>query len=176
MEVVLYCKHSDCLVGICPLCVTQHHRGHTVVNIEEPRKSVLKSKAVVIKQRLSLDLSRLVATRQKVHQQRLEIMEKVNQRSRELLKEFDTKITVIESNIKKLNEISQRKTDDMEKDDFEKNKGFIEKLQKQSEDEEPMKYKFYDDLEEITREMEPPGKATETKRPQHLIAGIKSRV
>ena len=174
MDMMLYCKHPDCQKAICPLCLAEQHRGHTVVNIEEPRMSVLKSKAAVMKQRLSLDLSRLVATRERVHQQRLELMKRVNERGKKLLEEFDKKIRAIEDSIKKLNEINQHRTNDMEQDDFEKNTKLLETLQKQSEDDEPMKYKFYDDLEETTREMEPPGEATEVKNPQLLIEGIKS--
>ena len=170
MEVMLYCKHPDCQVEICPLCLAQHHRGHTVVNIEEARMRVLKSKAAAMKQRLSLDLSRLVATRQKIDQERLELIEKVNQRRNELLKEIGEKVRAIDDNIKKLDEISQHKTNDMEENDFAKDTEFIETLQKQSEGSEPFKFKFYS-MEETTRDIEPPGKIVKMKRKELEIEG-----
>ena len=164
MEVMLYCKHPDCQVEICPLCLAQHHRGHTVVNIEDPRMRVLKSKAAAMKQRLSLDLSQLVATRQKINQERLELIATVNQRRNKLVKEFDDKIRAVDDNIKKLNKISQRKTNDVEENDFRKDSKLIEQLQKQSEDLESMKYKFYKDLEETTQGLEPPKEIADMRR------------
>ena len=164
MEVMLYCKHPDCQVEICPLCLAQHHRGHTVVNIEKPRMTVLKSKAAAMKQRLSLDLSRLVATRQKIDRQWLDMIKNGNQRRNELVKEFDDKIRTVDDNIKKLNEISQRKTNDVEENNFRKDSKFIEQLQKQSEEVESKKYKFYKDLQETTQELEPPKEIADMRR------------
>ena len=171
MDVVLYCKHPDCQVGICPLCMTAGHKDHSVVNIAEQRKMILKSRASVLMRQLGADKSRLIATRQKLDQYRLELTQKLKQVQNELEKDFEAKIIVIDENLKKLAKLCSDKNGDITKDNQ-----FIDTLQKQSEDKERMKYTFCD-LTEIRRDMEPPGeidiKHCEGKQP--LIEGNDSR-
>ena len=35
IDKILYCKNEDCLQAICPLCMSEKHRNHQVVNIVE---------------------------------------------------------------------------------------------------------------------------------------------
>ena len=35
MDMILYCKHEGCQTEICPLCMSEHHRNHSVVNVHE---------------------------------------------------------------------------------------------------------------------------------------------
>ena len=35
MDMILYCKHEGCETEICPLCMSEHHRDHPVVNVHE---------------------------------------------------------------------------------------------------------------------------------------------
>ena len=167
MEVVLYCKHPDCQTGICPLCMTAGHRDHSVVNIAEQRKIILKSQALTLIRQLGVNKSRLIATRRNVDQQRLELFQKLRQAQDELEKDFEAKIKVTEENIEKLAVLCSDKNDDLTKV-----KQFIDTLQEQSEDKEQMKYTFYD-LAETSRQMEPPGEAEikHCERKQPIIEG-----
>ena len=146
MEVVLYCKHPDCQTGICPLCMTAGHKDHSVVHIAEQRKIILKSRASVLMRQLGVDKRRLIATRQKLDQYRLELTQKLKQVQDELEKDFEVKINVIDENIKKLTELCSDINGDLTEDNQ-----FIDTLQKQSEDKERMKYTFCD-LTEIRRD------------------------
>ena len=134
MEVVLYCKHPDCQTGICPLCMAAGHKDHSVVNIAEQRKIILKSRALTLIKQLVVNKSRLIATKRNVDQQRLELIQKLKQAQDELEKDFEAKVKVIDENIKKLTELCSDKNVDTTKDNQ-----FIDTLQKQSEDKEQMK-------------------------------------
>ena len=35
MDKILYCKSEDCQQAVCPLCMSEKHRNHQVVNIVE---------------------------------------------------------------------------------------------------------------------------------------------
>ena len=35
MDKILYCKNEDCLEAVCPLCMSEKHKCHQVVNIAE---------------------------------------------------------------------------------------------------------------------------------------------
>ena len=158
MEVVLYCKHPDCQIGICPLCMTAGHKGHSVVSIAEEQNSILELRVAHLIKRLHVNKNRLIATRQKLNQHRLELVQSLKEKQNELEQEFDEKIKSVDENLDKFNQLSQEL-----KGDLKKEKGFIDTIWKQSEDKEQMKYKFYD-LTESTRDMEPP-RETDVKQP-----------
>ena len=35
MDKILYCKNEDCFEAVCPLCMSEKHRSHQIVNIVE---------------------------------------------------------------------------------------------------------------------------------------------
>ena len=147
--------------------MTAGHKDHSVVNIAEQRNIILKSRALTLIRQLGVNKSRLVATRRNFDQQRMELVKKLKQAQDELEKDFEAKIKVIDENIKKLTELCSDK-----KGDLTKNNQFIDTLQKQSEDKEQMKYRYYD-LAETSREMEPPGEPDikHCERKQPIIEG-----
>ena len=43
-ELLLYCVEPECLISICLTCLSKHHRGHDVVEIEEAKREALFKK------------------------------------------------------------------------------------------------------------------------------------
>ena len=120
------------------------------INVGEEWRTNLKSHATLLIKQLRVFKNRLISTRKKVALHRLDLVQKLKQKQNTLEKDFEGKINSIDENIKKLNEICQDTTGDLQKD-----KEVIEMLQKKTKENQQLKYRFYD-LVEISRDMEPP--------------------
>lgn len=103
MDKILFCKHDDCQKGICPLCMTENHRNHKVVNIAEEQEALIRKKCTLMKNRLRLHHEKLVAAKRQVADDTRTLINQLRQEKEKVEAEFDKQIAQVQKGISSLN-------------------------------------------------------------------------
>ena len=83
-ELILYCKGPECLISICQTCLTRHHRGHDVVEIEEAEKEALFKKIEVFVKDLEERKGNILEVKKNIEEDSMECVKKITARKEEL--------------------------------------------------------------------------------------------
>ena len=75
-ELILYCKRPECLTIICQTCLTRHHRGHDVVEIEEAEKEALFKKIEVFVKDLEERKGNILEVKKNIEEDSMECVKK----------------------------------------------------------------------------------------------------
>ena len=64
-EMTLFCKETQCQMLICTVCMTKHHLGHKVVDVDENRKEKLLDDLTCAIQSLSFKKEQIIVVQKK---------------------------------------------------------------------------------------------------------------
>ena len=124
-ELLLYCVENECLISICLTCLSNHHRGHDVVEIEVAKREALfkkiedfvkdleerKGNILKVKKNIEEDSMECV---KKMTARKEELFQKINQRYEQMLAEVERKgendhfteeLTIIEEHLNLLKNV-----------------------------------------------------------------------
>ena len=133
MDMILYCKHEGCETEICPLCMSEHHRNHSVVNVHEVQnQSFLDDLLQVVTSQRDV----IMAVKQGEENAFDCMMDRLKKKRYEITKQFEAILQPIDEHIK-LIEGMKNKTEANQM--FENGlKAMVENLR------EPKTYKVYE--------------------------------
>ena len=99
LKIVLFCKKESCQLGLCPVCMSENHISHDVVNILGVVKKKLNKKIDPLIRNLYIYNEQILTAKQKIEQESDKIYEQVKTRKEELFKELDEKVVNNSDNI-----------------------------------------------------------------------------
>ena len=84
-EMTLYCKNPECSTIICQTCLTRHHRGHDVVEIEEVEKEALLERITAVTSHLQERKENILETSVEIQNRNRECKNKIIIRKDQLI-------------------------------------------------------------------------------------------
>ena len=85
---VLFCKHEDCNKALCPVCLSESHLKHDVVNILQETKKQLLSKTVAVMANFSSYKENILIAKQQVEDR----YEQLKKKKDEILEDLDEQV------------------------------------------------------------------------------------
>ena len=144
MKIVLFCKDESCQLGICPVCMSENHISHDVVNILGGEKKKLNEKIDPLIQNLYIYNEQILTAKQKIEQESDKIIKQVKTRKEELFKELDEKVVNNNDNITTLNDIREKTSKSKSHSDIKNKIEFVELIEDLSRTNDlSHEYKFY---------------------------------
>ena len=155
MKLVLYCKENICQKAICPVCMSEQHLSHKVVNILEEERSKLYAEIDPIVENLTHHNDKILKAKQQVQQDCENKKKLLDARKEEILVDLDAQLANSIDNLVTLMDIKEKASKRTTYRDIVGKMGFVE-LAKQLSDEtqKPVTYKFYE-LTENERSLDP---------------------
>ena len=140
LKMVLFCKHEDCNKALCPICLSESHLGHNVVNILQETKQQLQLKTAAVMENFTSYKENILKAKQQVRDR----YEQLKKRKDEILEDLDGKLADAEDNIATAMDINakvnQSKTHNELRDKLE----FVQVVETLSkETTKPLTYEFF---------------------------------
>ena len=148
LKIVLYCKNKGCEIAVCPICMSEKHLTHQVVNILEEQKCKLTDKIDGLKGKLKFYHDQVLAAKQHAEHEFDTKIKLLKGGKKEQLKELDEKLADAIENLATLNDIEMKVKQDTTQTDIANKMEFVDivdGLTKQSQ--EPIAYKCFDLVE-----------------------------
>ena len=87
-ELLLYCVENECLISICLTCLSKHHRGHDVVEIEVAKREALFKKIDFVKD-LKERKGNILKVKKNIEEDNMECVKKMTARKKELIQKIN---------------------------------------------------------------------------------------
>ena len=129
MKIVLFCKEASCQLGFCPVCMSENHISHDVVNILGQDKKKLNEKIDPLIQNLYIYNEQILTAKQKIEQESDKIIKQVKTRKEEIFKELDEKVVNNNDDIATLNDIREKTSKSKSHSDIMNKIEFVELIE-----------------------------------------------
>ena len=155
MKLVLYCKENICQKAVCPVCMSEQHLSHKVVNILEEERSKLYAEIDPIVENLTRHNDEILRAKQQVLQDCENKKKLLDARKEEILVDLDGQLANSIDNLVTLMDIKDKASKRTTYRDIVGKMEFV-LLAKQLSDvtQKPFTYKFYE-LTENERSLDP---------------------
>ena len=148
LKMILFCKHELCNKAICPLCMSENHLRHNVVNILQETKHQLSTKTIVIMERFSSYKENIVFAKQQGEDDYEKQVERLKERKQEILQDLDSKMADCEDNIATVMDINAKVNQSTTQKELRDKLEFVELVERFSnETVKPLTYEFFDLVE-----------------------------
>ena len=150
---ILYCKHEKCKKALCPMCMSEQHLTHEVVNYLDVAKHQLFTKINKLMRTFRSYNETINMVKQHIkydYERKDELLQK---KRNELLENLDVKLADSMDNIVTIGDIKEKVAQSTNHKDLRDKLEFIELLEALgNETVQPLTYKFFD-LVENTEEL-----------------------
>ena len=97
MDMILYCKHEGCEKEICPLCMSEQHRNHSVVNVHEIQNQTFLDDLLQV---LTSQRDVIMAVKQGEESAFYCMMDRLKKKRHEITSQFEAILQPIDRHIK----------------------------------------------------------------------------
>ena len=88
LKKILFCTHPDCRVAICPLCMSDDHLTHEVVNVVAEKKKQLFAQVETLARKLTMYTDNIEMTKRQLDVETQQMIEELKNRKQEVDKEL----------------------------------------------------------------------------------------
>ena len=150
LKMILFCKYDECNKALCPMCMSENHLRHNVVNILQETKHQLLTKTIVIMERFSSYKENILSAKQQVEDDYEKQVERLKERKQEILQDLEAKMADCEDNIATARDINAKVKQSTTQKELRDKLEFVELVETFSnETVKPLTYKFFDLVEKI---------------------------
>ena len=107
MDMILYCKHKTCETEVCPLCMSERHRDHSVVNARDVQNQTFLNGLLEV---LTSQRDVILAVKQGEEKAFDCMMDRLKKKRQEITNQFEDILQPIDEYIKFFEEMKQRTT------------------------------------------------------------------
>ena len=129
LKIILYCRDEKGQKGICPMCMSEKHLTHQVVNILDEVKKQCFPKIDQLIENFKTYHGQFLMAKQQIQEDLDNIVKQATQRKDKLFKELDAKILDINDNIATLNDIRDKVQKCASYDEMVNKMGFVDLLE-----------------------------------------------
>ena len=108
LKKILYCAHPGCKKAICPLCMSDDHLTHEVVNVVAEKKKQLFAQVETLTQKFTKYSDNIEMTKRQLDVETQQMIEKLKNRKQEVDVELDVVKADAMDNIATLEDIKKR--------------------------------------------------------------------
>ena len=149
LKKILFCTHSSCQKAICPLCMSEEHLTHDVVNAVAEKKKQLFAQVETLTQKLAKYVDNIGITKKQLDVEFQQMIEKLKERKQEVAKELDVMASDAIDNIATLEDIREKTAKCTDANQVAEKMDFVEQLNYLCHDmEQPVKCEFFKLVEE----------------------------
>ena len=150
LKMVLYCKHEGCNKALCPMCMSDQHLRHDVVNILQETKHQLLSKTALVMETFSSYKEKILIAKQQVEDDYVKHVEQLKKRKIEILQDLDAKVLDCEDNITTIMDINAKVNQSTTHNELRDKLEFVELVETLcKETVKPLTYEFFDLVEKL---------------------------
>ena len=145
LKIVLFCKDVKCQKRICPMCMSEKHLTHQVVNILDEEKNELYEKLNPLLETLNRYNDTIIKAKQQIEEDCEDKVKLLMEKKQEVLVELDDKLTNSLDNLVTLVDIKEKISKEATHSDLVDKMDFVKIMEELcAEARNPVKFEFYE--------------------------------